>query len=405
MKHDRKKVPDDTDRPLVLIVDDDENNLVVMEALFETDYRVLTAQSGHDALRLLDKHSPDLVISDQRMPFMTGVELLDRVRRIRPDAVRIILTGYPDVDTVMEAIGRGQVYRYVLKPWRIDEMRITVGQALEWGAACRDRTQLLERLERAARAIGAGNAELEKIDRRAVAAEKLACAGRLAAEMCHDLANMAQVISATASEIASGAVTEPVEAARALADCAERLGEAVAVLRDLAGGARLPFAVQTEDAAALLGQAVRMIGHHPATIGRRIVVDGPPNLPWRLDRRQVFHLMLNLLRNAVEASPEGGEVRAGVRVEGGALHVTVADGGSGVPEAIRSRIFEPFFTTKNGGTGLGLSVCKSAVDAHGGTIRVADLPSGGALFEAVLPAPPNGVPARRGERGDGHAPR
>jgi two-component system response regulator HupR/HoxA len=115
----------------ILIVDDEPANLRSLERLFREDYEVLTAGSGAEALKLLEQHEIALLITDQRMPEMTGIELLKATVPLRPRMVRIVLTGYTDVDALVEAINCGQVYRYATKPWNNDELRLTVKRALE----------------------------------------------------------------------------------------------------------------------------------------------------------------------------------------------------------------------------------------------------------------------------------
>ena len=115
----------------ILIVDDEPANLRSLARLFRQGYEVLTAESGDQALDLLRQHDVALLITDQRMPGMTGIELLKNTVPIRPRMVRIILTGYTDVDALVEAINCGQVYRYVTKPWNNDELRLTAKRALE----------------------------------------------------------------------------------------------------------------------------------------------------------------------------------------------------------------------------------------------------------------------------------
>lgn len=115
----------------ILIVDDEPANLRSLERLFRTEYEVLTAGSGAEALDLLGQHDVALLITDQRMPEMTGIELLQRTVPLRPRMVRMVLTGYTDVEALVEAINCGQVYRYVGKPWNNDELKLTVKRALE----------------------------------------------------------------------------------------------------------------------------------------------------------------------------------------------------------------------------------------------------------------------------------
>lgn len=115
----------------ILIVDDEAANLRALERVFRNDQTVLTAQSGADALSILQQHDVALLISDQRMPAMTGIELLQKTVHLRPHMVRILLTGYTDVSTLIEAINCGQVYKYVTKPWNNDDLKVTVSRALE----------------------------------------------------------------------------------------------------------------------------------------------------------------------------------------------------------------------------------------------------------------------------------
>jgi DNA-binding NtrC family response regulator len=115
----------------ILIVDDEASNLRALERLFRTEYDVLTAGSGADALSLLEHHDMALLIADQRMPEMSGVELMRRTARLRPHMVRILLTGYTDVDSLIEAINSGHVYKYITKPWGNDDLLLTVARALE----------------------------------------------------------------------------------------------------------------------------------------------------------------------------------------------------------------------------------------------------------------------------------
>src|SRR5919206_1029098 len=115
----------------ILIVDDEPANLRLLERLFRRDYQVLTAPSGQEALHLLEQHDVALLLTDQRMPGMTGIELLKRTAEMRPHMVRIIVTGYTDVSALVEAINCGQVYKYVTKPWNNDDLRLTVERAVE----------------------------------------------------------------------------------------------------------------------------------------------------------------------------------------------------------------------------------------------------------------------------------
>jgi response regulator RpfG family c-di-GMP phosphodiesterase len=115
----------------ILIVDDEPANLRMLERLLNLENDVLTASSGTEALELLSRHDISLIISDQRMPGLTGIEFLKQAAQMRPQTVRIILTGYTDVNDLVEAINSGVVYKYITKPWVNSDLRQTVKRAIE----------------------------------------------------------------------------------------------------------------------------------------------------------------------------------------------------------------------------------------------------------------------------------
>lgn len=126
----------------VLIVDDEPANLRMLERLFRSQYKVVCANSGAEALELLSLHDVALIISDQRMPGMTGIEFLMRAAEIRPQVVRIILTGYTDVNSLVDVINSGVVYNYVTKPWVNQDLLQTVKKALQHYETIRSQHEL-----------------------------------------------------------------------------------------------------------------------------------------------------------------------------------------------------------------------------------------------------------------------
>ncbi len=115
----------------LLYVDDEKDNLTAFHAVLRRHYHVLTAQSGKEALKTLEREKVDLIISDQRMPKMTGVELFEKVRAKYPHIIRMILTGYSDVQSIIDAINKGQVYHFITKPWNVNELKVILDNALE----------------------------------------------------------------------------------------------------------------------------------------------------------------------------------------------------------------------------------------------------------------------------------
>jgi len=156
--------PDPSDSPApepiatLLFVDDEPNILNALRRLFRPHgYRILTAGSGPDGLAILDSEAVDLVVSDMRMPEMSGAEFLAEVRTRKPDAVRILLTGYADMQSTIAAINAGEIFRYVSKPWEDHDILLVVRQGLE--------RQHLEQEKRRLEALTAQqNAELKQLN-------------------------------------------------------------------------------------------------------------------------------------------------------------------------------------------------------------------------------------------------
>ena len=136
----------DTIRPKLLVVDDEPDNLDLLYRTFHRDYKVLRAENGPAALEVLAKEGDvAVIISDQRMPLMSGVEFLSVTAAKYPDIIRIILTGYTDVEDLVEAINSGKVFKYVTKPWNADELKAVVRQAMDTHNVLKVRTEELRR--------------------------------------------------------------------------------------------------------------------------------------------------------------------------------------------------------------------------------------------------------------------
>ena len=142
----------------LLFVDDEQNILSSLKRLFRsTGHNILTATSGAEALAILETEVVDLIVSDMRMPEMDGAKLLAQVASSYPDTVRILLTGYADMDSTIRAVNEGHIYRYISKPWEDNDIKITVQKALEIKQLKSERDQLLELTEKQ-------NAELKDLN-------------------------------------------------------------------------------------------------------------------------------------------------------------------------------------------------------------------------------------------------
>ncbi len=119
------------DKITILYVDDEMNNLISFKAVFRIKYHVLTAISGEEATKILRNNTVNIIITDQRMPQMTGVEFLESILDEFPDPIRILLTGYADMNAVIDAVNKGKIFHYLTKPWNEEELDMTITRAYD----------------------------------------------------------------------------------------------------------------------------------------------------------------------------------------------------------------------------------------------------------------------------------
>lgn len=130
----------------ILYIDDEANNLIAFKANFRRDYKVFTTESVDEALTILRENKIQIVITDQRMPGKTGIEFLQDVIKEFPEPIRILLTGYSDIEVVIDAINKGQVYRYISKPFNDLELKMTIENAMEVYNLRKENKDLLQKL-------------------------------------------------------------------------------------------------------------------------------------------------------------------------------------------------------------------------------------------------------------------
>ncbi len=368
----------------VLFVDDDYANLIVWEAACSDEFRVLIAPDAEKALELMARHEVGVVLSDQRMPGTTGVELLERVRVDFPAAVRILITAHSDLSDAVDAINRGNVRRYLRKPCALHELR----------AALRD---ALEHYELRIR--------VRSMERRQLVTERVYALGLVAAGLGRELVRPAESIreSVTFARTELRDIVDRFENTRVdkrvvrakLTELETRLGSAlegvervmsIAQSVALPGSEAAPDEVQLSEVLRVALRIVRGEIRHRADIELDIV-DVPPV---KGSGNKLSQVVLNLLVNALEASTEGahrGLIRVCLRREGSSVHLEVSDNGPEIPAADLPHLFDPFHASSaRRGTGIGLAISKSIVEEMGGHIEAANQPRGGAFFRVVLPA-------------------
>lgn len=374
----------------ILLVDDEKDNLAAFEIEFQEYFTILKASSGKRALELLkEKGEVALVLVDQRMPEMKGVDFLREILRLYPNTIRFLITAYTDIQVVIDAINSGHVSQYISKPWEHEEVKLSIMRALENYFLARERERLME----------------EKLNtvRKAAEANRLASLGMLAAGIAHEINNPLVSIN-TFLKLLPQKVKEfqanPtcidsdfwVKFYQIAEDELKRVQDLVRELLNLAKPPKYDF--EETNIRQLIQNEAQLFESAAKEKDVRLKIEIEGNLPSvRCDRSRIKQLLLNLVINAIQATSQGGQVTIGTRCAMNwflrqHLEISVKDTGEGIPDDLKPRIFEPFFSTKKKGTGLGLMVCDFIAKYHGGEIRVDSEVGKGTTFVVSLPFQP-----------------
>ena len=368
-------------RAVVLYVDDDRANLLAFRAIAEPTYEVVVARSGDEALLLISQN-PDIAVlmADQRMPGMSGIDLCERVQSSHPDIVRMLVTAYSDLQAAIAAINRGHVSRYLNKPWNSEELLATLRDAVE-------RYRL--------------KATVQELQVRIAQSERLYALGVLTASIGHELRTPLSIVSANV-QFAHRALLDA-KSSQGTKHHAAALQEVEAALIDAEEGAQRlidiadsillssrsePGDREPVDLAHVLHSVLRLTRSEATHRARLLIAQSAkPRIYGSATR--VGQVLLNLVLNALQALPdrpiERNEVKLALDERDGRAIVEVADNGIGIESANLAHIFDPFFTTKKKGTGLGLAISKQIIEEMGGQIQVESRPGHGTRFRISWP--------------------
>jgi response regulator RpfG family c-di-GMP phosphodiesterase len=136
----------ETEKIKILYIDDEVNNLSTFKANFRKLYDVYTAESAAEGRKILETTEIEIILTDQRMPEMTGVEFLESIVNEFPDPIRILLTGYTDMQALIDAVNKGQIYRYLNKPWNEEELKMFINQSYEVYSLRKENAELTKSL-------------------------------------------------------------------------------------------------------------------------------------------------------------------------------------------------------------------------------------------------------------------
>lgn len=371
----------------ILYVDDENANRVVMKHNLGHRFTLLLAASADEALEILKRVRVTVLLADQRMPRVTGVDLAEQVLHRYPEVVRVIITAYSDLEATVDAINRAHVNRFIKKPWTREELTAVMEESI----LTYQNGQLIKEMQ----------GRLMQLDR-------VASVGVLASSIAHDLNQILNLIVPNANELRLE-LEDLLKSSLSPLRTHERLLKMQQVMEDVTGGidrfnfmseSLLTF-LRTQDHTHEVIDLVKVVNKALAFTQQLVRSEGelvkeiPPEKVCVMgSESRGIQLLINLLTNAVQSLPEKGEVfrpkvEVKLRREEEMAVLEVKDEGCGIPPENLENIFAPLWTTKGRlGTGLGLPICKQIVEEMNGSIAVESIPGQGTRFVVRFPRLP-----------------
>jgi two-component system, sensor histidine kinase and response regulator len=367
---------------LILYVDDERANRIVFDQTFGKKFRVKSVSSGEEALAVIAEEPVGVLVTDMRMPGMSGDELLTKAKEVTPETLRIVVTAYSDLDPILRAVNDGLVVRYIVKPWDRRELEDILRWSLE------------------AYALGKQGSAMQL---RLVETERLMTLGQVSAHVLHDIGGLLSVLSPSLEllEDLASVMTPVLRAAldgepaklsahdrglletytndlpaltNDLRTSAMFMTDLVASLRAFQSKSASPNGPRDVDPTDVVRRVLVLCKHGATATKSKIAYDGPKHLPRvRATDTELMQILLNLVRNAQQAFEDAGpgsEIVVDAFDETAHVRFVVRDTGPGMPAAVLEKIGTPFYTTRSQGTGLGVAQCKRLVASLGGELGI-----------------------------------
>ena len=351
----------------ILYLDDEINNLNTFKASFRRNYEIYTALTVTEAKLLLEEIPVEIIIADQRMPNTTGVELFNSIKEKYPDPIRILLTGYTDIEDLIDSINKGQIFRFIRKPWEDFELQNAIANAHDLYMA---RTLLKEKVV----ALEKANEELN----------------RFIYSASHDMRSpLVSVLGIINLAKTDESITDPNGYMELIESCILRLDEFIKKVIEYYRNSRVDTETESVDFAKIINESIEANRHRNNMV--QFSVDVQQDHVFRGDAFRTSIVLNNLISNAIKyqkSDEPHPKVHLTVRTLPRKAIISIEDNGVGILHTHLNDIFRMFFRsnrTDSSGTGIGLYIVKEALSMMGGTIEVDSTYGQGTKFEIILP--------------------
>lgn len=352
----------------ILYLDDEQDNLISFKANFRREYDIHTTTSAHDAIEILKNNKIHVVLSDQKMPDISGVEFFELLKLEFPDPIRILVTGYSDIDAIIAAINQGDVYRYIKKPWKDHELRMEIETAYAMFAAREESKQKQLEIERA-------NSELEKFVYSA----------------SHDFrAPLASVLGLIQISKAEDNIDELRSYLNMMESSVKELDYYIQNIINFYQNRTEEVVINKIDFDLLIDEIFEDLKQLDKTKKTKFKKNIIQSSNFFSDELRVKTIFANLISNAIiygDPSKKECFVEVEVNTESNDAVISISDNGVGIPLEKRKNLFDIFIqdNKKRGfGVGLGLYVTKESVDRLGGSLEVASEVGIGTTFTVKI---------------------
>jgi signal transduction histidine kinase len=352
----------------VLYVDDEENNLLAFKASFRFDFNIKLANSPEEAFKILDEEEFQIILSDFRMPFMTGVEMFEKIRVNYPEPVRMLLTAYSDIESLIDAVNKGHIFRYIKKPWQEADIKTAIEEGYKFYLT---RNILADKHKE----LIAAYKDLD----------------RFVYSVSHDLRSPLMGILAIAQLIEKEQNLKEIHTliyyvqknVGKLDEFIKNLLEYYRVKRGELTLRPIRFQKIIDDLSAM---------YVADTLIQRIKLDVKVEQSGEFvsDPMVIMVVLQNLLSNAIKYQKENGVdrfVKLNADIRNNMAVIRVEDNGIGIEAEYQDKVFDMFFraSSQGLGSGIGLYNTKHALDKLDGSIKLHSVLGEGSLFEVTIP--------------------
>lgn len=349
----------------VLYIDDEENNLLAFKASFRRQYEIYTAISAAEGLKILQNVSIHVILADQKMPGTTGVEFFKSITDTYPDPIRILLTGYTDIEALADAINHGDIYRYITKPWNDLELHNSIKNAYD---AYKSKIDLRNKI-----------AELEKTN------DEL---NRFIYSISHELrAPLVSTMGVINLVKMEGLYHSSGEYWGLIETCSNRLDYYIQKTLQYYRNNKTVSEHTLIDFEQLIPGLIELYSYSDKETEFTIDIDQSINFYGDAFRIEV--ILGNLISNAIKYQKEDAtekKVNINIKVGREQAEISIADNGMGILNEHLEKIFTQFFKSKvNHGSGLGLFIVKEALNKINGRIAVSSELTNGTTFKITIP--------------------